>query len=408
MEKPKRSKQTRLLASDAKLFRAVWQTASEAMALFDAEGRLLEVNQAFLDLLGLGREDVVGRDVSLIFAPDFGEVARTRFRERFDRVAAPSADERTIKRIDGEEHVLGVISFVSAESGRRYEEADVRLAEGLARRAALAIENAQNYRQSELARREAEAAQRKLAEQATRQAALLRQLITAQEAERRRLAMDLHDGPLQLLAVALMALDRARTRAERGELEAAERERSFTRTVLADIAQEMRTTLADLSSEMLAERGLGVALSHHAELVSEASGIAIAVANELNERLPLEIEVLLYRLVQEAVANARKYSEAGEISIAVVKTTGDDGAEEPALSLPKGQRTRGRRTETVLHLSVTDNGRGFDVEEGLKKRSEGSGLGLRSMRQRIEAAGGEMTIDSQPGKGTRVEFSLPY
>jgi signal transduction histidine kinase len=149
----------------------------------------------------------------------------------------------------------------------------------------------------------------------------------------------------------------------------------------------MRATLADISSELLAESGFSVALLHHAALISEASGIAVRVNDWLGERPPLEIEMLLYRLIQEAVSNARKHSEASEIVITAKKVT-----------------AHGR---VGLRLSVEDNGRGFDVEEDLKKREDGSGLGLGSMRQRIEAVGGEMRITSPPGKGTIVRFWCP-
>jgi PAS domain S-box-containing protein len=375
MEKSEHSKQTGLLAGDSKLFRVAWRMAPDPMVLFDLEGRVLEVNQAFGDLVGLSREEVEERDISLILAGDFGEEARARFREQFDRAGVAPAYETRITRADGDERLLEV-HFTFLE--QNYMENGQERNSGNPRIAMLATVHDITERKE---------GQRKLEQQAARQAELLRQLTTAQDAERRRLAMDLHDGPLQSLAVTLMALDRAKMRADRGEYDVAERERHFARETLTEIVHEMRATLADISSELLAERGFSVALVHHADVISEASGIAVRVTDQMGARLPLEIEMLLYRLMQEAVSNARKYSEASEIVITARKVTAHGSV--------------------ALHLSVEDNGRGFDIEEGLKKRDDGSGLGLGSMRQRIEAIGGEMKITSHPGKGTIVRFSCP-
>jgi signal transduction histidine kinase len=199
--------------------------------------------------------------------------------------------------------------------------------------------------------------------------------------------MELHDGPLQSLAISLMALDRARARTERGEPDLAKQEITFARDVLGEITTDMRGVLANLSAEMLAEQGLAMALRHHAESVSEGSDMQVTVENSVQERLPVETEVLLYRLVQEAVANARKHSEAKQIEISITKETYEE--------------------ITGLHLAIKDNGIGFDLDEGLKRQKEGSGLGLRSMRQRIVSAGGDMKITSVPGSGTTLEFWCP-
>jgi signal transduction histidine kinase len=184
-----------------------------------------------------------------------------------------------------------------------------------------------------------------------------------------------------------MALDRGRARAARGELEAAEEERQFARDVIEEIGNDMRAVLANLSSEMLAEHGLAIALSRHATLLSEVSGIRVSVDNHVEERMPPEIEMLLYRLVQEALANARKHAQASEITISLTNSWELD-----------------RR---ILHLTIVDNGKGFNIEEGLKRQAMGSGLGLRSMQQRIQAAGGDMRMTSGPSKGTMIEFSCP-
>ena len=212
---------------------------------------------------------------------------------------------------------------------------------------------------------------------------LFQQLITAQEAERRRLSMDMHDGPLQSLGVSILALNRAIARQERGEHEMARQELELLRNSLSDMVAELRGALADLSVELLRRYGLTTALRNHIERLAALMSVEISLFEALDRRLPDHLELLLYRLAQEGLANVRKHAAATKITLTL------------ALEW------------NVVLLTINDNGRGFDVERTLAQYNDGSGLGLRSMRQRIREAQGDMVIKSAPGAGTTLTFSCP-
>lgn len=223
-----------------------------------------------------------------------------------------------------------------------------------------------------------------LMERAASQAELLRQLLTAQEAERKRLSMDIHDGPLQSLGVALLALDRSARRQQLGQLEGASHELQELRTTLTDTVSEVRAVLADLSMETLTSYGLSSALRDHAQRFAEVTGIAVEIESTLGGRLPNQIELLMYRLAQEALANVRKHADAHNVSI------------------------RLKIADERLLMAVADDGKGFELKEARAIRGgAGERLGLRSMQERVRHAQGGLAIKSAPGQGTTLEFWCP-
>jgi signal transduction histidine kinase len=234
--------------------------------------------------------------------------------------------------------------------------------------AALAIHNAHQH--DRLRQREAE------------RTALLRQLLTAQEAERKRVAIDLHDGPLQSLGVGLINADTLRKRAEQGRVSADDID--ALRMDFASVVDEVRDLMADLRPEVLDSYGLLPALEAHARRIMETTNLAITVGCDLSERLPAYIEVLIYRLVQESLSNVRKHSQATD---AVV-----------TLEMDEAHR--------AVIVRVADNGTGFNPRQ-MPERSEGYGVGLSSMAERTEGAGGTMTIESAPGSPTTLTFQIP-
>src|SRR5205814_1900837 len=133
------------------------------------------------------------------------------------------------------------------------------------------------------------------------------------------------------------------------------------RQSLLSAVEELRSVLADLSQEKLSNYGLAVALESNVERFSDVTGIEAQFLNSLDRRLPGDIELLTYRLAQEALANIRKHSHARNVRISL------------------------ELADATLHLTVSDNGRGFNVEELLSSCEDGKRLGLRSMRQRAQA-----------------------
>src|SRR5262249_38929308 len=146
----------------------------------------------------------------------------------------------------------------------------------------------------------------------------------------------------------------------------------------------VREIVLDLRPPMLDELGLIVALRGYAEGQSLRTGVTIAVESNFDaERLRPETAIAAFRIVQEAVHNALRHGEAKHITVSV------------------------RVDSSRLLLSVRDDGRGFDVDEALQRAATGHHLGLSGMRERVEALGGRLEMDSVPGHGAEIRASVP-
>jgi signal transduction histidine kinase len=221
---------------------------------------------------------------------------------------------------------------------------------------------------------------------------LLRQLVTAQEDERRRLAANLHDDTIQALAAALLHLDVLEARVDRavhdpgdGGRDAWDAVRSSATRVRQNVEhglQSARTFLFDLRPPVLDEAGLETALQRQLDRVAEQNDCAVELRWAVTDRLDPDRETILFRAVQEALANVVKHAHAAKVAI------------------------RAWRDGGVVVVEVADDGSGFDPVEALAWASTGH-LGLRFMTERVEGAGGSLCIDAMPGQGTRVEFRLP-
>jgi len=228
-------------------------------------------------------------------------------------------------------------------------------------------------------RRQAEQASRDYIEQ-LRQLSL--RMFETEESERRRLARELHDRVGQNVTALSLNLNMVR-----GELPAESLEKVNTRlgdceTLLDQTAQLVRDVLVDLRPPGLDELGLAAALNEHARQVAGRSGFSIAIrAPDGIPRLAPVTEITLFRIAQEALTNVAKHARATEVTVAL--KAGPD---------------------TVI-LSIADNGRGFDTAARPERPS--ARLGLVGMRERAEAIGGKLRVESAPGEGARVIVEAP-
>lgn len=222
------------------------------------------------------------------------------------------------------------------------------------------------------------------AERATRERhmhELSRRLVAAQEDERRRLAAELHDRTSPNLAAVQVTL-RTLCLGMPPEVQAAMAEEfDDLRGLLQDATTSIRDVCADLRPALLDYAGLVPALESHIRQFSRRTGVLVKLTHRgLAQRLPAETEALLFRIVQEALANCAKHAQAQTVTVALRK---------------------GSRHTTLV---IEDDGVGFDpagVGNGGRP-----GLGLLTMRERAEFAGGEMRIESAPGRGTKIRVSL--
>ncbi|MGE7761818.1 sensor histidine kinase [Peribacillus sp. NPDC097895] len=206
-------------------------------------------------------------------------------------------------------------------------------------------------------------------------------IIEAQEQERKKLSREIHDGPAQMLANVMMRSDLIeRVQRERGPDEALVEIRSL-KVMVRNALYEVRRIIYDLRPMALDDLGLVPTLRKYLQTTEDYNtGVNLNFVNLGQvKRLPSDMEVALFRLVQEAVQNSLKHAEPKQVQV--------------KLSISK----------EMVTVVVKDDGKGFD--SSIQK--EGS-FGLVGMRERVELLEGEMTIDSQPGAGTLVFIQIPY
>lgn len=232
-----------------------------------------------------------------------------------------------------------------------------------------------------LAEQDLEEQARKLGRLAEERLRLARRLVRAQEEERQRVALEIHDGIGQILtSVSLFASDLDQVVPEEHR-ERAVRVQELIQRAIA----ESRALVWSLRPPDLERLGLVPAIEHLAENLRSRGAAAIHILDETGgRRVPEEVETVAFRIVQEALNNAVKHAKASQISVIV--------------------GTRDGRLSVV----VEDDGRGFDVEQVDRAELElAGGFGLRGMRERAELIGGVLAIDSTKGVGTTIRLEVP-
>ena len=206
------------------------------------------------------------------------------------------------------------------------------------------------------------------------------QIIHAQEEERKRLSRDIHDGPAQMLANVLLRSGLIeKTFTERGP-NAALSELSQLKEMVRNALLEVRRIIYDLRPMALDDLGLIPTLRKYSSTVMEyQKGVTIHFMNNgAEKRIESNIEVAIFRLVQECITNALKHGNSRDVWVKV------------------------EWLRDTMNIVVKDNGKGFDA-----KQTKDKSFGIIGMRERIELLKGEMKIMSTIGKGTTVLFRIP-
>jgi signal transduction histidine kinase len=214
---------------------------------------------------------------------------------------------------------------------------------------------------------------------------LFRRIVDAQEAERQRIARDLHDETGQALTaigMGLRGLSTALTN-NRNREQAIKTLRQLE-TLSADSLQELQRLIADLRPSHLDDLGLSAALRWYAGKVQERTDMKIRIDIEGDE-IPIssELKIAIFRIVQEALNNITKHAQAKVVYINLEYQ-------------PK-----------YVVISVRDDGVGFDLDMVRMSRARRPSLGLAGMQERAALVGGEVSIQSSPGQGTLIEAKLP-
>jgi signal transduction histidine kinase len=205
---------------------------------------------------------------------------------------------------------------------------------------------------------------------------LLAHLVHVEEEERRRIAGDVHDDPVQKMSAATMRIHvLRRTLSDPKQHEIADKVMASVRESIASL----RNLIFELRPHALDEEGLGPALREYLESLD--AGFEARLDDRLSAQPAAELGVVLYRMAQEALANVRKHARATLVRVSLLEHEGG------------------------FLLRIADDGVGFESPSTL--RSPKGHLGLTSLRERAEMAGGWCRLDSRPGRGTTVEAWLP-
>jgi signal transduction histidine kinase/YHS domain-containing protein len=213
------------------------------------------------------------------------------------------------------------------------------------------------------------------------QHAYIAALSTAQEAERGRIARELHDEVVQQLIALGHGVDRALRLLERGDSAAAVERIQGMRTAITGLVGELRTVIGDLRPPALEELGLLPAVELLLSRGVAQPEVALLLRGE-QRRLAPQSELALFRIVQEAWSNIRRHAQAFHVEL--LFDYGHDG----------------------LRVTIADDGVGF-VPPSSDEISAGH-WGLRGIRERAELTGGSLAVESRPGAGTRLTVWIPY
>ena len=214
--------------------------------------------------------------------------------------------------------------------------------------------------------------------------ALSHRLVQAQEAERGRVARELHDHITQLLCAILV---RCQTLSDKLPASAgpARAEAIKLRQLLGEAASEVERISRDLRPSVLAELGLVAVLRDTGHQFAARTGLTVQLAfTDLPARLAADVELALYRILQEAFKNIEQHARARNVKVHLTK--------------PRG----------FVQLEVTDDGRGFGLGRPSGPSKASRGLGLLSMRERATYVGGVLLIETRPQGGTQMIIRIPW
>jgi PAS domain S-box-containing protein len=338
----------------------LYQNAPCGYHSLDANGRFIQINDTELRWLGYTRDELVGRmGLSDILTDEY----RARFDETFDlfkKAGVVHDIDLELVRKDGS--VLPVVLTSTAVF-----DADGNF---VASRTVLSDNSARKQLEQERMTH------------AARLAELSRHMVDVQENERRKLAGELHDRASPNLAALQLTLANIARALPRDVLHELGPLLDDAEALLLDTTTGIRDICTDLRPATLDYAGLIPALQDYAQQFGQRTGVVVQLDTEgFNAQLPPNIQSLLFRIVQEALTNCAKHAQAGTI------------------------RVRLTNTPARVEMTISDDGVGFDPQL-LGETGNAPGLGLITMKERAEFAGGRFTINSHPSTGTEITVTF--
>ena len=336
--------------------RSVFDAAVDGVVELDERGVVIRANDALCRMVRLDREAVEGQPWSALAA------AVTGASEAF--ASLPEAAEAEVRRAEGQPLFLeSRVSQIPTSPPRTLmlvrDVTAARVADQTIRSLFKFLQDRDEDRTS-----------------------LLRRTNAAIEAERNRVARDLHDGPVQGVSAASLSLEAALLMIKAGDTERGMEVLSRIREELTLEADALRRLMSGLRPPVLEERGLAPALHEMVKRFGDDQGVHAEFASRLSIGLPEDLETLAYRVVQEALSNAAKHAHADMLTVSL------------------------EADDAQVRIEIQDDGQGFDAARSREYLRDGR-VGLASMRERVELASGTFVVRSSPRRGTTILATLP-
>jgi PAS domain S-box-containing protein len=332
-------------------FRELFEKAHDAIWVQDFEGNIQAANQAAANFTGYDLDEIIGDTVFKFLKPEGLELAREIRRRILSGEDVEQPYEQKIVRKDGSEATIMLTTSLITEDGMppvfQHISRDVTREKQLQ-------ENLHMY---------------------------ARQITRAQEEERKRIARELHDDSIQSLVILSRHIDDLMLN-ESGTTGIADNLERI-RSEVDEIIDRTRRFTQDLRPPTLEYLGLLPALRELVSQLQMQSGIDSKLLVTGDERdFTAEDKLLIYRVIQEALSNIWRHSDAKEARVAI----------------------NFNNNETTVEID--DDGKGFEMEENLRFVQAGK-IGLAGMQERADLLGGSLNIHSRPGQGTRVILEIP-
>lgn len=366
---------------------------SDFAYIFNRAGKFVFVNRALLDLWGLKLEQAVGKDFYELKYPD--ELA-ARLQRQIQQVFDTGKDltdetpytsetgaggyyEYIFRPVFDRSGNVEVVAGSTRDITRRKKvEEELRRSQEELRHLAETLESQVLARTTEL-----EARNKEVLLQSEQLRELSIRLMETQDEERRRIAREMHDSAGQTISALGMNLTQI-LNAMHSSNPRVSRLAEEARTFAEELGKEIRTTSYLLHPPMLDERGLRAALGWYVEGLQQRTGLDVELRiHDEFERPSSDIELAIFRVVQECLTNVHRHSGSKSAHIKIA------------------------RENANLVVEVRDAGRGITADELANIRNKGGGVGLRGMRERVRPFGGDLRVNSRLGRGTTIVVTLP-
>ncbi len=347
-----REQQQQLQISEER-YRGLFESAGEAIFVCSDTGEIISSNKTCEQLTGRDQDSLKNTIIYSLFPDSDSDIAREIFSEGLEGRTVTSTEELRLLKKDGEEAYVRLAVYPMFRGDR------------IAGLQAIALDVTEEIRL------------RKNMEY------YITQVTRAQEDERLRISRELHDETAQMLAG--LSRDLASLSTDEGKSPQELVERLQKLRVVADSALEgVRRFSQDLRPSILDDLGLVPALEWLLSNLEKQYEVDTSMSiNGTQRRLTPEKELILFRIAQEAISNARRHSEASAVNMSV------------------------DIDEAAFTLIISDNGHGFDIPERASELLQSGKLGIVGMRERARLVGGTLIVQSEPGKGTTVTLRVP-